>query len=138
LAIVSTKGAYGLTAMLVLAKEEDDEKLLQIKDIALMGDIPQNYLEQILVLLKKAALVESVRGANGGYRLRKSTSEISVFEILNSLECCMIQTDNKSNSNMLESFWQDTQEKIKEIFSLSLKELEEFLQKDSENIIYHI
>ncbi|MDY0234097.1 MAG: Rrf2 family transcriptional regulator [Sulfurimonas sp.] len=138
MAIVSTKGAYGLTAMLVLAKEEDDEKLLQIKDIALMGDIPQNYLEQILVLLKKAALVESVRGANGGYRLRKSTSEISVFEILNSLECCMIQTDNKSNSNMLESFWQDTQEKIKEIFSLSLKELEEFLQKDSENIIYHI
>jgi len=138
LAIVSTKGAYGLTAMLVLAKEEDGEKLLQIKDIALMGDIPQNYLEQILVLLKKAALVESVRGANGGYRLRKPTNEISVFEILNSLECCMIQTDNKSNDNMLEPFWQDTQEKIKEIFSLSLKELEEFLQKNSQNFTYHI
>jgi len=138
LAIVSTKGAYGLTAMLVLAKEEDGEKLLQIKDIALMGDIPQNYLEQILVLLKKAALVESVRGANGGYRLRKPTNEISVFEILNSLECCMIQTDNKSNDNMLEPFWQDTQEKIKEIFSLSLKELEEFLQKSSQNFTYHI
>ncbi|MDD2448700.1 MAG: Rrf2 family transcriptional regulator [Sulfurimonas sp.] len=138
MAIVSTKGAYGLTAMLVLAKEEDGEKLLQIKDIALMGDIPQNYLEQILVLLKKAALVESVRGANGGYRLRKPTNEISVFEILNSLECCMIQTDNKSNDNMLEPFWQDTQEKIKEIFSLSLKELEEFLQKNSQNFTYHI
>ena len=138
MAIISTKGAYGLTAMVVLAKEEDGEKLLQIKDIASKGDIPQNYLEQILVLLKKATLVESVRGANGGYRLSKPTTEISVFEILNSLECCMAQTDNKSNNNMLEPFWQDTQEKIKEIFSLSLKELEEFLEKDSQNIIYHI
>ncbi|MCK9491247.1 MAG: Rrf2 family transcriptional regulator [Sulfurimonas sp.] len=138
MAIVSTKGAYGLTAMIVLAKEEDGKKLLQIKDIASKGDIPQNYLEQILVLLKKAALVESVRGSNGGYRLSKPTSEISVFEILNSLECCMAQTDNKSNNNMLEAFWQDTQEKIKGIFSLSLKELEEFLEQDSQNIIYHI
>jgi len=135
LAIISTKGAYGLTAMVVLAKED---KLLQIKDIAQMGDIPRNYLEQILVLLKKTALVESVRGANGGYRLSKPTTEISVFEILNSLECCMAQTDNKSNNNMLEAFWQDTQEKIKEVFSLSLKDLEEFLEKDSQNIIYHI
>lgn len=138
MAIVSTKGAYGLTAMVILAKEEDGKKLLQIKEIAKKGDIPQNYLEQILVLLKKAALVESVRGANGGYRLSRATTEISVFEILNSLECCMSQTDNKSNDNMLESFWQDTQEKIKGIFSLSLKELEEFLDKDSQNIIYHI
>ena len=135
MAIISTKGAYGLTAMVVLAKED---KLLQIKDIAQMGDIPRNYLEQILVLLKKTALVESVRGANGGYRLSKPTTEISVFEILNSLECCMAQTDNKSNNNMLEAFWQDTQEKIKEVFSLSLKDLEEFLEKDSQNIIYHI
>lgn len=138
MAIVSTKGAYGLTAMVVLAKEENGEKLLQIKDIAQMGDIPQNYLEQILVLLKKAALVESVRGASGGYRLSKPTAEISVYEILDSLECCMSQTDNKSNNNMLEDFWLDTQEKVKEIFSLSLKDLEEFLQKDSQNIIYHI
>jgi len=138
LAIISTKGAYGLTAMVVLAKEEDGEKLLQIKDIANKGSIPQNYLEQILVLLKTAALVESVRGANGGYRLSKPTTKISVFEILNSLECCVSQTDNKSNNNMLEPFWKNTQEKIKEIFSLSLKELEEFLETDSQNIIYYI
>ncbi|MDY0116926.1 MAG: Rrf2 family transcriptional regulator [Sulfurimonadaceae bacterium] len=133
--MISTKGAYGLTAMVILAKED---KLLQIKEIAKMGNIPQSYLEQILVLLKRATLVESVRGANGGYKLSKPTSAISVFEILNSLECCMAQADNKSDNNMLEAFWQDTQEKIKEIFAPSLKELEEFLQKNPQNIIYHI
>ncbi|NOR56939.1 MAG: Rrf2 family transcriptional regulator, partial [Sulfurimonas sp.] len=93
MAIISTKGAYGLTAIVILAKEEDN-KLLQIKDIAAKGDIPQNYLEQILVLLKKSGLVESVRGANGGYKLSRDTNNITVYEVLNSLECCMAQTEN--------------------------------------------
>ena len=138
MAIISTKGAYGLTAIVILAREKDNKKLLRIKGIAEKGDIPQNYLEQILVLLKKSGLVESVRGANGGYRLAKDTNKITVYEVLNSLECCMAQTDNKSKNNMLQPFWEDTQEKIKGIFHLSVKELEEFLEKDSQNIIYHI
>jgi Rrf2 family protein len=137
MAIISTKGAYGLTAMVILAKEEEN-KLLQIKDIASKGDIPQNYLEQILVVLKKNGLVKSVRGANGGYKLSRDKNNISVFEVLNSLECCLAQTENNSNNNMLQPFWNDVQEKVKAIFLLSIKELEDFLQKDSQNIIYHI
>lgn len=137
MAIISTKGAYGLTAMVILAKE-DDHKLLQIKDIASKGDIPQNYLEQILVVLKKSGLVESIRGANGGYRLAKDTKNITVYEILNSLECCLAQTDNKSKNNILQPFWEDTQRKIEAVFMLTLSELEEFLDKNTQNIIYHI
>ena len=137
MAIVSTKGTYGLTAMIILAKE-NNQKLLQIKDIASKGDIPQNYLEQILVLLKKSALVESIRGANGGYRLSKDANNITVYEILNSLECCMGHTDTKSKNNMLQPFWEDTQKKIMGIFSLTLSELEEFLEKNSQNFTYHI
>jgi len=137
MAVVSTKGSYGLTAMIILAKEKN-QKLLQIKDIASKGDIPQNYLEQILVLLKKSALVESIRGANGGYRLSKDANNITVYEILNSLECCMSHTDNKSKNNMLQPFWEDTQKKIMGIFSLTLSELEEFLEKNSQNFTYHI
>ena len=137
MAIVSTKGSYGLTAMIILAKENSDE-LLQIKDIASKGDIPQNYLEQILVLLKKSNLVQSIRGANGGYRLSKDKNNITVFEILNSLECCMDHTDSKSKENMLQPFWEDTKEKIKGIFSLTLNELEEFLENSSQNFTYTI
>jgi len=137
MAIVSTKGSYGLTAMIILAKENNQE-LLQIKDIAAQGSIPQNYLEQILVLLKKSNLVESIRGANGGYKLSKDKNNITVYEILNSLECCMDHTDNKSKDNLLQPFWEDTKKKIKGIFSLSLYELEEFLEENSQNITYHI
>lgn len=137
MAIVSTKGVYGLTAILILAKEESD-KLLQIKDIASKGDIPQNYLEQILVVLKKSGLVQSIRGANGGYKLARDITSITVYEVLNSLECCLANTDGKTKSNLLQPFWEDTQKKIEKIFLLTIKELEEFLEKNSQNIIYHI
>jgi len=137
MAIISTKGIYGLTAVLILAREER-HTLLQIKDIATKGDIPQNYLEQILVVLKKNGFVESIRGANGGYKLSKSPNDISVYEILDSLECCLSFNDNKNSSNFLDPFWEDVQKKIKKIFLLSISELEEFLEKNSKSITYYI
>jgi len=137
MAIISTKGVYGLTAILILAREKNNE-LLQIKDIAAKGDIPQNYLEQILVILKKSGLVESIRGANGGYKLSKSANNISVYEVLNSLEGCLSFSDNKSKDSFLDPFWEDTQKQIEKIFLLSISELEEFLEKSSQNITFHI
>ncbi|PHS57310.1 MAG: Rrf2 family transcriptional regulator [Sulfurimonas sp.] len=137
MAIISTKGIYGLTAILILAKEKN-KKLLQIKDIAAKGKIPQNYLEQILIILKKSGLVESIRGANGGYKLSKATNEITVYEILDALECCISYTENKGKNNLLQPFWEDVQKKIENIFLLTVNELEEFLEKNSENIIYYI
>lgn len=137
MSMVSTKGSYGLTAMIVLAREPE-QSLHQIKDIASKGEIPQNYLEQILVILKRAGFVESIRGANGGYRLTKLPTDISVYDILSSLDCCTSFSDSKSNNSMLEPFWGDVQTKIEGIFALSLKELIEFLDSNSQNIVYYI
>lgn len=137
MAIVSTKGVYGLTAMVVLAKEFD-QNLLQIKDIAAKGDIPQNYLEQILVILKKDGFVESIRGANGGYRLAKNSKDINVYAILHTLDCCVSFTDSKTQNNMLTPFWRDIEEKMAALFALNLDELIEFLDNQKENIIYYI
>jgi hypothetical protein len=50
----------------------------------------------------------------------------------------MSHTDTKSKNNMLQAFWEDTQKKVEGIFSLSLQELEEFLEKESQNLTYHI
>lgn len=137
MAIVSTKGVYGLTAMLILAKEKEKD-LLQIKEIAAKGEIPQNYLEQILVTLKKGGLVESIRGANGGYRLIKDVNKITVFEVLSTLECCLANTDSKTKTDLLQPFWEDIQMKIEKIFMLTIRELEEFLDKKSNNLVYYI
>ncbi len=137
MSMVSTKGSYGLTAMVVLAKE-DKETLLQIKDIATKGEIPQNYLEQILVVLKRAGFVESIRGANGGYKLSRDSKNITVYEILGALDCDTVYKEIKSSNALLSPFWSDIQEKIEELFSMSLDDLIEFLDKNGDNIIYYI
>lgn len=135
--MVSTKGSYGLTAVIILARAKNNE-LLQIKEIASIGDIPSNYLEQILVVMKKSGIVESIRGASGGYRLLRDPNDISVYEILKTLDCCVSFADSKSSSGILEPFWEETQKKMEEFFSLTIKELEEFLESKSTNIMYYI
>ncbi len=136
MSFISTKGNYGLLAMVALSKNYN-KNLLQIKDISDEYNIPKNYLEQILVILKKKSLLSSKRGYNGGYQLNKNPKDITVFEILNSLESCMHYSSRVSNQ-ILDSFWIDVHSQIKDSLSLSLHELEGFLKNDNTNIMYHI
>ena len=78
---LSTKGKYGLRAMIDLARYSEKEPV-SIGSVAARQGISERYLEQLVALLKKAGLVKSIRGASGGYVLEKKPSEISVGDIL--------------------------------------------------------
>ena len=80
----STKAEYGLRAMVNLAKNEG--KTRAIKIIAKEESISIKYLERILNILRKSDLIESFKGTNGGYVLRKSADKISVADIIIALE----------------------------------------------------
>ena len=82
---LSTKGRYGLRAFIDLAVYGEEEPV-SLTSIAARQEISLNYLEQLMAKLKKAKLVESVRGVNGGYRLAKPAEEISVGDVLRALE----------------------------------------------------
>lgn len=82
---LSTKGRYGLRAMIDLA-EYSEEEPVSISSVASRQGISERYLEQLVSLLKKAGLVKSIRGASGGYVLAKTMNEISVGDILRALE----------------------------------------------------
>ena len=82
---LSTKGRYGLRAMIDLARYSEEEPV-SIGSVAARQDISERYLEQLVALLKKAGLVKSIRGATGGYVLAKKEEEISVGDILRALE----------------------------------------------------
>jgi Rrf2 family protein len=84
--IISTKGDYGMRAAIDLARNYDSGEPVQVKDIAERQDIPKDYLSLIMVDLRKAGVVESVRGPRGGYRLARHPSEISMCEVLETLE----------------------------------------------------
>ncbi len=78
---ISQKGLYALQAMMTLAREHR-HGTLKIWQIASDSNLPGKFLELILVELRNARLVESVRGAKGGYRLRRAPSEIRLSEII--------------------------------------------------------
>ena len=82
---LSTKGRYGLRAFIDLAVYAEEETV-PLASIAARQEISLNYLEQLMAKLKKAGLVESVRGVNGGYRLARPAEEISVGDVLRALE----------------------------------------------------
>ena len=82
---ISTKGRYGLRAMINLARFSDNEPV-SISSIAAKEDISERYLEQLFGMLKKAGLIKSIRGASGGYVLAKPVEDISVGDVLRALE----------------------------------------------------
>ncbi len=82
---VTSRGRYALRVMLDLAQHPEDG-YVSLKTVAERQDISMKYLEAIVCSLKKAELVESSRGKEGGYRLVKSPAEYTVGEILRCLE----------------------------------------------------
>jgi Rrf2 family protein len=78
---ISQKGLYALQAMMTLARQYQ-KGTLRIWEIASDSDLPGKFLELILVELRNAGLVESLRGAKGGYKLRRAPSEIRLSEII--------------------------------------------------------
>jgi Rrf2 family cysteine metabolism transcriptional repressor len=78
---LSTKGEYASRAMLELALHYP-EGPLHIRDISAAQDIPERFLEQILLLLKRAGHLRSKKGPNGGYYLAREPSKITVAEVI--------------------------------------------------------
>ena len=78
---ISQKGLYALQAMMRLARRYN-EGAIRIRDIAYDEGLPEKFLELILLEMKNARMVESVRGAKGGYRLRRPPTEIYLAEII--------------------------------------------------------
>ncbi len=106
---MSTRGRYGLTIMIDLAKSDTS---LSIHDIAIKENISEKYLEKIMSLLSKAKLVTSIHGKNGGYMLSKDPSLYSIGEILRVCEgdmapvpCVKDENCDKKDTCEMYSFW---------------------------------
>jgi len=78
---ISQKGLYALQALMMLTRRYS-QGAIRIRDIAYEEDLPEKFLELILLELKNARIVESVRGAKGGYQLRRPPEEIRLAEII--------------------------------------------------------
>lgn len=137
---LSTKGKYGLKAMFELAISSEN-KPVSLKHIAKQQNISDQYLEQIFSMLKKAKLVKSIRGAQGGYLLAKEASKITVADILKVLEGnmafteCLLDEDLCENSNVCSTkyVWARIKNAIEEVtMSISLQDMVEDYESNFE------
>jgi Rrf2 family transcriptional regulator, cysteine metabolism repressor len=92
---ISTKGRYGLRAMVDLAVYSAGDHL-SLKSIAERQNVSEGYLEQVFSTLRKAGLINSIKGAQGGYALADKPASISVGAVLRALEGNLSIIDEKS------------------------------------------
>ena len=83
---LSSKSEYALLAMLELANCYPRNESLQIQQIALLQNIPNRYLEQLLATLRRGGLIKSIRGSKGGYILARDPQKITLLDVLNCIE----------------------------------------------------
>ena len=119
---ISAKGIYGLSAVLELAFRYN-EGPVQIKDIAEARNIPQHYLEQILVVLKKGGVVKSTRGAQGGYALAADPGSIRLLDVMGLLEGPLDVAPGSRGDPRLDFFWHRLAEAVRVPLDRSLAEL---------------
>lgn len=144
---LSTKGRYGLRAMIDLGANSNGD-YLPLHTIAQRQDISERYLEQVFSALKKAGLVKSVKGAQGGYALSKGAESITVKDILWTLEGDMSVVENVENDNkdilrecIRKNVWDKMNEAIdRVIVSVTLEELVSRYRKANgdNDIMYYI
>ena len=105
---VSTRGDYAARALLSLALHESDRPT-SVKEIAERTNLPQPYLEQILLAVKGAGLVRSKRGVGGGYVLARPPDEITLAEILAAVDGPLVTTigehDHCEGHCVLQEVW---------------------------------
>ena len=136
---ISTKGRYGLTVMIELAKRYCD-KPISLKSIAKAQNLSEHYLEQIISLLRNAGLVKSIRGAYGGYILTKEPNEISAGEVIAALEGSLSPIENLEDENPAQrELWTRVQKAINEVLDhTSLEDLAKLESDDLNGYMFYI
>ena len=146
---ISAKGEYAVKAMLDLALHWR-KGLIPIQGIARRQGIPQRYLEQVLLLLKRAGFLASKRGSSGGYHLVRSPEQITVGEVIRAIEGSLAPLDPgrrtswsrlQDHSGDLQELWLKVSEAVSEVVDrMTFAELCERVEErnSAERPMYHI
>jgi len=135
---ISAKAEYACVAMLELAANYAESQPLPIKIIAEAQEIPQYFLVQILLQLKTAGLVASVRGASGGYQLARPPDAITLADVINAIDeraamprSALTKGRRSRGVGVLLGIWQEVQtEEQRALQRVTLADLVRRIQED--------
>lgn len=119
---ISTKGRYGLTIMIELARKHGDGPT-SLKVIAQTHNLSEHYLEQLIAPLRNAGLVKSIRGAYGGYVLAKEPNMITSGDIIRVLEGPISIVEGIENEEPAKrELWNRIRDAVKEVLDTTTLE----------------
>lgn len=143
----TAKSDYGIRALMDIAFSQSS-KPIQVNDIAARQGIPERYLEQVMTALKKAGIVESTRGVQGGYRLARPADEIRMDQVVEALDGQFIPIDctlfektcaEDSTNCVIGEMWMDVKDSVKKVLlDHTLRELcDRKMEKDTSSVIMY-
>lgn len=131
---ITTWAEYGLIVTLHLARRPDDAPV-PARDLAAHEQLPGDYVEQILLKLRRAGIVDSVRGAKGGYRLARPPREVTVRDVMEAAEDRTFEVNcdlhpvsddrcGSASACSIRPVWRELQRRVDELLdSISLADL---------------
>ena len=139
---ISTKGRYGMAVMICLAEKKDRSQT--VADISQKLDVSKIYLEQVFALLKNAGLIQSIKGAQGGYFLSGTPQGVTAYDILRATEPALFEPTEKSFSGAAEAVetalqnwvWSPLSGEIAK--TLSAVTLQDLLEKSKKEYMFYI
>jgi len=147
---ISYKGDYALKTLLELALNYN-KGVLSINDLAKKGDIPDKFLEQVLLALKKGGFVDSKRGINGGYFLARPPEAITIGEVVRFIEgpvepiSCVGREDYKECKDFASCIFRDVWAQVNTAISFAIDTItfaellrRASLKKKKKDYVYHI
>ncbi|GEK58805.1 HTH-type transcriptional regulator CymR [Marinococcus halophilus] len=137
---ISTKGRYGLTIMMALARKHGSGPT-SLKSIARDHNLSEHYLEQLIAPLRNASLVKSVRGAYGGYMLSKEPADITAGDIIRVLEGPISPVEVLDDEEPAKrDLWLKIRDAVKDVLdSTTLDYLAEYQgDEEQENYMFYI
>lgn len=131
---ISTKGRYGLTIVIELAKRQGQGPT-SLKKIAKAHDLSEHYLEQLISPLRNAGIVSSVRGAYGGYVLAKDAHTITAGDVLRLLEGPISLVEGLENEEPAKrELWSRIRDAVKDVLdSTTIDDLANYSEADDKN-----
>ena len=136
---ITARADYAVLAVFELALGRRQDRV-QAKEIAARQRIPLRFLEQILIQLKRAGLVRSIRGAGGGYVLDKDPSKIYLKDIVEAVEGDLRLLDPRLNPNStVLRVWKEIEtEFLEKLSSITIEDLLQRKLQEDQVIVYHI
>ncbi len=135
---ISARCEYGCRAIVELTHHQHEERPLTSVQIAELRNIPEKYLVHILLQLKRAGLVKSIRGAQGGYQLGRGPDEITLHDIVRAIDGPILDPlpVEDSADEDLEPTWLDVASRITTVLSdITVRDI---IDRATKTEMYHI